>query len=375
MTSDTESEAPILEQASHWWELLHSESVSSTDHREFGDWVARSPERVAAYLHTARLVKALKSPRLAWPNTPAEELICEAKASRETILAFSTSRVTAPVDQAKRRSHRGFSWAMAAMLLVGIGLSLFVLQRPREFKTELGEQRSVFTGGRFAGDAQYRLDDRSRSAQGRIAAYASYEGRRCSRWYTMRLDPSRYVHTGNALSLTDVGTQFPNVDMRSNETTVTVIRGEVAVDSASPGGAAGGRAELGGTRWEARVSDSRSQRPYRHHTLRFWCSTARYQCCAHPGLAPAPADVRSSSVERGRRGVQSLQQGAIDIDSVELKGTESELGFRGEVIQHPFSKLFYRAFPVSRFVKKSDGDRIVTIRNGANHPETGVHHN
>jgi transmembrane sensor len=241
MTSDTESEAPILEQASHWWELLHSEGASSTDHREFGDWVARSPERVAAYLHTARLVKALKSPRLAWPNTPAEELICEAKASRETILAFSTSRVTAPVDQAKRRSHRGFSWAMAAMLLVGIGLSLFVLQRPREFKTELGEQRSVL----LADGSRVTLNTASTIEVDLHKAHRRVRLIRGEALFEVVHDAVRpfEVRAGNAL-LTDVGTQF-NVDMRSNETTVTVIGGEVAVDSASPGGAAGGRAELG----------------------------------------------------------------------------------------------------------------------------------
>jgi ferric-dicitrate binding protein FerR (iron transport regulator) len=42
----------ISEQAAHWWVLLHSEGASATDHLEFGEWVARSPERVESYLQT-----------------------------------------------------------------------------------------------------------------------------------------------------------------------------------------------------------------------------------------------------------------------------------------------------------------------------------
>src|SRR3984957_6879728 len=144
VASDMESPTSVLEQASHWWELLHSDSASSSDHREFGEWVARSPERVEAYLETARLVKAIKSPRLIWPSTAAEVLIREAKSSPETVLPFSTARVAEPADRrGARQSHGRLAWAAAAVLLVGIGLVLFTLEKPQEFRTALGEQRSV----------------------------------------------------------------------------------------------------------------------------------------------------------------------------------------------------------------------------------------
>ena len=48
MASDMEATTSIFEQASRWWELLHSDSASNADHHEFGEWVARSPERVEA---------------------------------------------------------------------------------------------------------------------------------------------------------------------------------------------------------------------------------------------------------------------------------------------------------------------------------------
>ena len=116
MASDMETTTSILEQASHWWELLHSDSASSADHREFGEWVARSPERVEAYLETARLVKAIKSPRLIWPSTAAEVLIREAKSSPETVLPFSPARVAESVDRrGARQSHGRLAWAAAAV--------------------------------------------------------------------------------------------------------------------------------------------------------------------------------------------------------------------------------------------------------------------
>src|SRR6202522_1945037 len=144
VASDMESPTSVLEQASHWWELLHSDSASSSDHREFGEWVARSPERVEAYLQTARLVKAIKSPRLIWPSTAAEELIREAKASTETVVPISTTRFSASVVRGEGRHVQSrFAWGAAVVLLIGVGLALFMLEMPQEFSTTLGEQRSV----------------------------------------------------------------------------------------------------------------------------------------------------------------------------------------------------------------------------------------
>src|SRR5580698_1515145 len=101
-----ETTTSILEQASHWWELLHGDGVSNSDHREFGEWVARSPERVEAYLQTARLAKALKSPELRWPATSAAELIREAKASPADALLILPARL--PPQRESRRERYGF---------------------------------------------------------------------------------------------------------------------------------------------------------------------------------------------------------------------------------------------------------------------------
>ena len=243
MASDMESATSVLEQASHWWELLHSGSASSSDHREFGEWVARSPERVEAYLETARLVKAIKSPRLIWPSTAAEVLIREAKSSPETVLPFSTARVSASVERRGARQSRGrLAWAVAAVLLIGLGLVLFMLAKPQEFRTALGEQRSLL----LADGSRVTLNTAS------TIEVNLHDGRREVRLlqgealFDVAHDAARpfVVRAGNAL-LKDVGTQF-NVDMHSNGTTVTVVEGRVVVDSPGARELAGAQAHNSG---------------------------------------------------------------------------------------------------------------------------------
>src|ERR1700722_12141546 len=86
MAHDTDPTLSIAEQAADWWDFLHSDAASAADHREFGEWVARSPERVAAYLQTARLSNALRSDKIHWPDTSPETLIREARQSGANVL-------------------------------------------------------------------------------------------------------------------------------------------------------------------------------------------------------------------------------------------------------------------------------------------------
>src|ERR1700761_2573290 len=53
MIKESDVEMSIAEQAAHWWVVFHDGDASMDDHREFREWVMRSPERVEAYLRTA----------------------------------------------------------------------------------------------------------------------------------------------------------------------------------------------------------------------------------------------------------------------------------------------------------------------------------
>ena len=363
MVSDMESPASVLEQASHWWELLHSGSASSSDHREFGEWVARSPERVEAYLETARLIKAIKSPRLIWPSTAAEVLIREAKASPETVLPFSTTRVSASVGRGEGRHVQSrLAWAAAVVLFISVGLALYILEMPQEFRTALGEQRSVL------------LADGSRATLNTASTIEVIlqKGRREVRLvrgealFEVAHDASRpfVVHAGNAL-LKDVGTQF-NVDIRSNGTTVTVVEGQVAVDSAATSGSAAAQSGSRSDTVEAlilRANDrvvvtpagvGAPQRGVNVAASVAW--TQRQLMFEHRPLSEVAEEFNRYNKDR------------IDIDSAELKGQEVTGVFDAK---DPASFVaFLSSVPGVEIREGSNGTHIVLLRSPTGHPDT-----
>jgi transmembrane sensor len=237
MAHDIDPTLPIPEQAAEWWVLLHSDGASATDHREFGEWVARSPERVAAYLQTARLSNALQSGAVRWPDTTPEVLIREAQQSSQNVLPFLPG-ASVP-SQRERRGRTGLrsrlGLALAATLIIGVGSPVwFLLTSPQQYKTKFGEERSILLddGSRVtlntASTIEVELSKRSRVVR-------LVEGEAL---FDVAHDPGRPfdVRVGSAV-LRAVGTQF-NVDLRPSQTTVTVVEGRVQVGSALVLGAA-----------------------------------------------------------------------------------------------------------------------------------------
>ena len=364
MASDMESATSVLEQASHWWELLHSDSASSSDHREFGEWVARSPERVEAYLETARLVKAIKSSRLIWPSTAAEVLIREAKSSPETVLPFSTARVAASVDRrGARQSHGRLAWAAAAVLLIGVGLVLFMMETPQEFRTALGEQRSVL----LADGSRVTLNTAS------TIEVNLHNGRREVRLvqgealFEVAHDAARpfVVRAGNAL-LNDVGTQF-NVDMHSNGTTVTVVEGRVAVDSPGAREIAGAQAENSGrgtveplilaANDRVLVTPAGVGAPQRGVNVAASVAwTQRQLMFEHRPLSEVAEEFNRYNRDR------------IDIESAELKRQEVTGVFEAK---DPASFVaFLSSIPGVEIREGANGTHIVLLRSPTVHPDT-----
>ena len=359
-----EATTSVLEQASHWWELLHSDSASNSDHREFGEWVARSPERVEAYLQTALLVKAIKSPRLIWPSTAAEVLIREAKASPETVLPFSTTRVSASVSPREARHVQGrLAWAAAAVLLIGVGLALFTRETPQQFRTALGEQRSVLLadGSRVtlntASTIELNLQKGSREVR-LVQGEALFE---------VAHDAARpfVVRAGNA-RLKDLGTQF-NVDVRSNGTTVTVVEGQVAVDSAATranaaaqaGQGAGGTVEalILGANDRVLITPGGVGVPQRGVNVAASLAWTRRQLMfEHRPLSEVAEEFNRYNRDR------------IDIDSAELKRQEVTGVFEAK---DPASFVaFLSSIPGVEIREGANGTHIVSLRSPMGLPDT-----
>ncbi|HEY6642666.1 FecR family protein [Povalibacter sp.] len=227
MTHDKDSATSVTEQAAHWWVVFHSDGASPGDHREFAEWVARSPERVEAYLRTARVQQALKSGDVQWPTDSAADLIREARQSpQEPVPLSGATVVSLPRTQRPRAiAAAPVTWGLAATVMFGIGAAWFMLDRPQHFQTKFGEQRSVLLDDgshvtlNTASEIEVRFEKdhrRIRLVQGEALFDVAHDAAR-------PFD----VEAGNTV-LRAVGTQF-DVDKRSDRTTVTVVEGRVAV--------------------------------------------------------------------------------------------------------------------------------------------------
>jgi len=221
---EIDSTASVTEQASAWWMLLNHGDATPADHHAFGEWVARSPERVEAYLQTARLTRALQSGNLHWPDTPVDTLIREAKAVPGEVIGLPKRH--------GRRASMQFSaspWTrraiVAGVVTLVAGAAGWSLLSPEHYTTAIGEQRSVVLSDgtvvtlNTSSEIEVRMARDHRTVD-LLSGEALFEVAR---------DPARpFDVTAGKTTVRAVGTQF-NVDRRPSSTTVTVVEGKVAV--------------------------------------------------------------------------------------------------------------------------------------------------
>jgi transmembrane sensor len=230
--------APVFEQAASWWMLLNEGEPTFTDHHAFAEWLARSPERVEAYLQAARLTQVLTSRDTQWPDTPVEDLISAAKASANEVASLSPLDTAAAAAAAANRvvstSKRAFGLprltvgrvaAVAIVAVAAMAIGLYVRLSPQRVETAVGEQRSVVLsdGSLVTLNTSSSIEVRMERDR-RIVQLLAGEA-----LFAVAHDAARpfEVMTGNT-TVRAIGTQF-NVDRRPASTTVTVVEGRVAV--------------------------------------------------------------------------------------------------------------------------------------------------
>ena len=221
------------EEAAHWWVLLHGEGATSAQRREFLAWVARSPERIEAYLEVERLVGTLRAGTVHWPDTPVESLIEAARASSHPVAltptAASPVQIRGGADGAPRRIRA--RWVAvataAAALAAALGAWLWMPGGAQIYRTRAGEQRSVL----LADGSRVTLNSAS------IVEVELHRHRRVlhllrgEALFQVSHDPARPfdVHADGGV-VRAIGTEF-NVDLRPHYAAVTVLQGRVAVMS------------------------------------------------------------------------------------------------------------------------------------------------
>lgn len=259
MVRTTDSTGLWFEEAAYWWTVLHGDGATAADRREFLAWVSRSPERVEAYLEMARLISALGSDTVRWPDTSAEALIREAiaangdaaPAARNAVTTLRSARTVR--GSGRRAGMPGWvAWIGAAAGLAAAAVASFWLMLPGSsqfYETKPGEQRSVL----LADGSRITLDSASSvavelGAHRRVVHLLHGEA-----LFKVSHDPARPFDVyADGTVVRAIGTEF-NVDMRSTyaAVTVTVLQGRVAVIRASqsslPAGPAGTSMPAAGT--------------------------------------------------------------------------------------------------------------------------------
>lgn len=222
--NEIDTTTPVTEQASAWWMLLNDGDATAADRHAFGEWVARSPERVEAFLQTARLTRALQSRSLQWPSTPVETLIREAKSARAEVIDLGVGR-----ERHISTEVRGWPWTRRLVVAGMVGLVIAAvgwrLLSTEHYQTAIGEQRSVVLSDgsvvtlNTASDIEVHMAKDHRTVE-LLSGEALFEVAR---------DPARpFDVTAGNTTVRAVGTQF-NVDRHPRMTTVTVVEGKVAV--------------------------------------------------------------------------------------------------------------------------------------------------
>jgi len=230
---EIDSTASITEQASAWWMLLNHSDATSADHHAFSEWVARSPERVEAYLQTARLTHTLQFGSLHWPDTPVDTLIREAKSASGEVIELPRRHGRRPSMQfsASPWSRRAIVAGVVALVAAAAGWSFL---SPEHYKTSIGEQRSVVLSDGTVVTLNTSSDIEVRMTR----AHRTVELLSGEALFAVARDPARpFDVAAGKTTVRAVGTQF-NVDRRPSTTTVTVVEGRVAVFTGLDPGAA-----------------------------------------------------------------------------------------------------------------------------------------
>ena len=217
------TDSAISEEAAQWWVTLHSERCTADEHRAFAEWVARSPERVEAYLRLVSLNGALRSGDVRWPDIPTDSLIEEAKTAPAEVVQLEPKL---PFEERRAALRRPLLVAGVAAILAVVVVAVWIAIRvPERYQTALGEQRSIVlddgsvitlnTSSRV--DVDFQPERRLiRLVQGEALFKVAHDSKR----------PFEVV--ADTTVIRAVGTRF-NVDLRGERTTVTVLEGRVLV--------------------------------------------------------------------------------------------------------------------------------------------------
>ena len=215
----------IYEEAGEWVVLHRDGRLDACSKRRFDTWLRESPHHVRAYLEMSAVWENLAAldPD---GNAGGEELI--ARAREDNVVHPLGEARTGPVHVAglvAAATRSRSLLALAASLVVAVGIAGWLYLERNVYATGLGEQRTIaLTDGSIVElNALSKISVRFSKQERTIDLIAGQALFRAAK------DPERpFVVTSNLTRVRAVGTQFDVYQKRAG-TLVTVVEGQVAV--------------------------------------------------------------------------------------------------------------------------------------------------
>jgi transmembrane sensor len=241
--------AQIYEEACAWFTDMRAGDVDAAGRRRFDDWVRRSPEHLRAYLEISEIWDDALLADAAL-NQGSDELI--ERALRSTDVVRFAARVGGESPSPLRSERRPERKPSIPRLLVATAVAVgcitvawvgFLLSRVPTYTTGIGEQRFVTLedGSRVELNSRTRLLVRFTN---RARTIELLQGQALFQVAKNRQRP--FIVVSGGVQVQAVGTQF-DVDHRKRTTIVTVLEGQVAVQTEYGRGELPGRQVAGDT--------------------------------------------------------------------------------------------------------------------------------
>jgi transmembrane sensor len=227
MGNGSQGAPSITEQAALWHARLHAADVTMKERNEFQAWTASNAEHRRAY-------EAMQN--LAGKMDALSGIARQQPQVLSSVLQEQLTQCAELAEKAKGRPKRKFAMAVAASLILAIGLAFAMLPQwqpvePTLYTTAVGEQRSIM----LADGSVVTLNTGSQLSVVMTDTARRLQLVRGEAYFDVAKDPLRpfEVAVNNSL-VTAVGTAF-NIRQNNSHLEVTVLEGRVQVNSGKPG--------------------------------------------------------------------------------------------------------------------------------------------
>ncbi len=214
--------------AAQWFVEFRDGAMDPQRREMFDAWLRTSPEHIRAYLEVSALWAGVPD-AFAGRDIDVDAIVAAARAEDGVVVPLdrgvNSTESSATVEKRGANLRRVVALAACLLISVAIGVAWVWTHRGVEYRTEIGEQRSIMLPDGSTMDLNARSRVQVRFEAG-VRNIRLLEGQAL---FKVAKDAARpFIVDTDSSQVRAVGTQF-DVYRRDSGTTVTVIEGRVAV--------------------------------------------------------------------------------------------------------------------------------------------------